>query len=132
MLLELRLDQAVDRGDSARILVSQHGVERSGTVGGDGADVGLDLRKFLTNQRIIRVTLLRGKREDLVDRSAVTKFVGEERGGALVTERGPHDRPAAAFFAEPVGDGHLDIVEENLREVVTACGVAQRTYFDAG
>jgi hypothetical protein len=49
-----------------------------------------------------------------------------------VSDGGAGDPPAAVLLADPVGDRHPDVVEEDLGEVGAAGEVAQRADGDPG
>lgn len=130
MLFELRLDQPVDGSDTSGVLTPEHRFECSLAVRCDAPHGRFDPGDLLANHGIVRISPIYGQSDNLVDGAAVAELVGEKCCRALVPERCPHNGPALALFAESVGHRNLDIVEEDLREVVAAGRITQRTNLD--
>src|SRR5436190_2201253 len=69
--------------------------------------------------------------EQLPDADLERRREREAERAAFVQQRRHRDLPALAFLAEPVLDGNLDVVEEDLVELRLARDLTQRAHLDS-
>src|SRR5579884_3558079 len=129
----VRVLQLEDGGQLARVASLQlrrqqaHGHDR------DGEDLRLEAAEGVGVQIAVALRLLADGEQRGLHRAAL---VGESRHGglqaALVVEQGDSHAPAAVERADQVLQGHLDIVEEHLREVALPVDLPDRPDGHAG